>query len=105
MKEGGAPLQPFHSAFNCLASGHRSNVRRDGSAQAPPSADADAVAHRMQQRGHLALAGTDHLRVCVACRRHAERSGEIEIPAPFHVPTFTPRGADDGPRAVLLQRR
>ena len=62
------------------------------------------IAHRVQQRRHLSLAGTDHSRVRMPRRRHAERSGEVEILAAFRVPDVHAARTcpDDGPGAVRL---
>ena len=65
------------------------------------------IAHRVQQLGHLALAGGDNAGVGVASRRHGERGGEVEILAAGVVPNAHTPGPlpDDRPTVVRLDER
>ena len=65
------------------------------------------VAHRVQQLGHLALAGGDNAGVGVAGRRDGKRRGEVEILAAVVVPNTHALGPlpDDRPTAVRLDER
>ena len=62
------------------------------------------VAHRVQQLGHLALAGDDDSGVGVAGGCHRKRGGEVEILTPGIVPNAHALGPlpDDRPTAVRL---
>ena len=65
------------------------------------------VAHRVEQRAHLALAGADDTGIRMPGRGDPERGGEVEILASLGIPdVVAPRlGPDDGPGAVRIEER
>ena len=64
------------------------------------------VAHRVQQPGHLLLAGLDDVRIGVAGGGDAKRGGQIQIFFPVGVPNENTLGAfpDNRPRTVGFEK-
>ena len=60
------------------------------------------IAHRVQQFGHLLLAGADDARVRVARRRDAERGRQVEILFAFRVPDVN--ASAPAPRRSAMSR-